>query len=73
MYDSYMRIDQIRYSDPSNEEHSPSGLPSVGRPNVSNFKLLGLLSIILNKHTLTEKGTDTTARMRKMINYYILG
>ncbi|XP_060628849.2 dual specificity tyrosine-phosphorylation-regulated kinase 3 isoform X1 [Anolis sagrei] len=35
LYDSYMRIDQIRYSDPTNEECTPSGLPSLGRANVA--------------------------------------
>uniref|UniRef100_A0A670I9P4 non-specific serine/threonine protein kinase n=1 Tax=Podarcis muralis TaxID=64176 RepID=A0A670I9P4_PODMU len=34
LYDSYMRIDQIRYTDPTNEECTPSGLPSLGRPNM---------------------------------------
>ncbi|CAM4681138.1 unnamed protein product [Lepidochelys olivacea] len=39
LYDSYMRIDQIKYPDPTNEEHSPSGLPSLGRSNVTSNKL----------------------------------
>ncbi|XP_074911849.1 dual specificity tyrosine-phosphorylation-regulated kinase 3 isoform X1 [Buteo buteo] len=39
LYDSYMRIDQIRYQESTNEEHSPSGLPSLGRSNVSGNKL----------------------------------
>lgn len=38
LYDSYMRIDQIRYQESTNEEQSPSGLPSLGRSNVSILK-----------------------------------
>lgn len=41
LYDSYMRIDQIRYQEATNEEHSPSGLPSLARANVSILKLSG--------------------------------
>uniref|UniRef100_A0A8C9F2Z0 dual-specificity kinase n=1 Tax=Pavo cristatus TaxID=9049 RepID=A0A8C9F2Z0_PAVCR len=39
LYDSYMRIDQLRYQESANEEHSPSGLPSLGRSNVCSNKL----------------------------------
>ncbi|XP_068015732.1 dual specificity tyrosine-phosphorylation-regulated kinase 3 isoform X1 [Melanerpes formicivorus] len=39
LYDSYMRIDQIRYQETANEEHSPLGLPALGRANVSSNKL----------------------------------
>ncbi|XP_067387762.1 dual specificity tyrosine-phosphorylation-regulated kinase 3 [Emydura macquarii macquarii] len=39
LYDSYMRLDQIRYPDPTNEEHSPSGLRSLRRSNVTSNKL----------------------------------
>ncbi|XP_070601649.1 dual specificity tyrosine-phosphorylation-regulated kinase 3 isoform X2 [Erythrolamprus reginae] len=35
LYDSYMRIDQIRLPEPTNEECTPSGFPSLGRSNVT--------------------------------------
>ncbi|XP_014728137.1 PREDICTED: dual specificity tyrosine-phosphorylation-regulated kinase 3 [Sturnus vulgaris] len=40
LYDSYMRIDDCRYPEPTNEERSPSGLPSLSRPHVSINKLM---------------------------------
>lgn len=38
LYDSYMRIDECRYPEPTNEERSPSGLPCLSRPHVSILK-----------------------------------
>ncbi|XP_017687646.1 PREDICTED: dual specificity tyrosine-phosphorylation-regulated kinase 3 [Lepidothrix coronata] len=40
LYDSYMRIDDLRYQEPSNEERSASGPSSLPRPQVSINKLM---------------------------------
>ncbi|NXG20242.1 DYRK3 kinase, partial [Grallaria varia] len=47
LYDSYMRIDELRYQEPTNEERSPSALPSLARPHVSINKLM------MKDHSLT--------------------